>query len=228
MTARMRLPTFLPISADSRPGSIVPPITVGLLVKVLALSEEFLPCQKYRTKLAARASVLVRVVPLPWMSVLTVRLLPGVAFGMVTFGVLSNAPVAVTAVFAPGEAAAEDEEDAEDDEEAVDFDDPPQPARTRQASKGMAMSARKRRMKNLNSGGCQLRQPTGRTEWARPAPGCVQRTHSLCRYARLHPRDELLDPLVHRAERVLAQDRPLGLVVQLEVHPVDGEVADRK
>src|SRR6266567_3058235 len=94
------------------------------------------------------------------MSVLTVRLLPGVAFGMVTFGVLSNAPVAVTAVFAPGEAAAEDEEDAEDDEEAVDFDDPPQPARTRQASKGMAMSARKRRMKNLNSGGCQPRQPT--------------------------------------------------------------------
>src|SRR6266568_8656259 len=161
MTARMRLPTFLPISADSRPGSIVPPITVGLLVKVLAFSEELLPCQKYRTKLAARASLLVRVVPLPWMSVLTVRLLPGVAFGMVTFGVLSNAPVAVTAVFAPGEAAAEDEEDAEDDEEAVDFDDPPQPARTRQASKGMAMSARKRRMKNLNSGGCQPRQPTG-------------------------------------------------------------------
>jgi hypothetical protein len=60
---------------------------------------------------------------------------------MVTFGVLSNAPVAVTAVFAPGEEAA-DEED-----EAVDFDDPPQPARTTQASKGMAMSARKRRMK---------------------------------------------------------------------------------
>src|ERR1700749_3498467 len=102
MTARMRLPTFLPISADSRPGSIVPPITVGLLVKVLALSEELLPCQKYRTKLAARASLLVSVVPLPWMRVLTVRLLPGVAFGMVTVGVLSNAPVAVTAGLAPG------------------------------------------------------------------------------------------------------------------------------
>src|SRR5690349_14155840 len=147
MTARMRLPTFLPISADSRPGSIVPPITVGLLVKVLALSEELLPCQKYRTKLAARASLLVRVVPLPWMRVLTVRPLPGVAFGMVTFGTLSNAPLAVTAVFAPGEAAAEEDADADDEEEADDFDDPPQPARTRQASKGMAMSARKRRMK---------------------------------------------------------------------------------
>jgi hypothetical protein len=61
---------------------------------------------------------------------------------MVTFGVLSNAPVAVTAVFAPGEEAAD-----ADDDEAVDFDDPPQPARTTQASKGMAMSARKRRMK---------------------------------------------------------------------------------
>src|SRR6266566_9860059 len=41
----------------------------------------------------------------------------------------------------------------------------------------------------------------------------------------LHPGDELLDALVHRAERVLAQHGPLGLVVQLEVHPVDGEVA---
>src|SRR4029077_15323897 len=46
-----------------------------------------------------------------------------------------------------------------------------------------------------------------------------------CRYAGLHPRDQLLDPLVHRAERVLAQHGPLSLVVQLEVHPVDGEVA---
>jgi hypothetical protein len=62
---------------------------------------------------------------------------------MVTFGVLSNTPVAVTAVFAPGE----EDADADADDEAVDFDDPPQPARTTQASKGMAMSARKRRMK---------------------------------------------------------------------------------
>src|SRR6516165_5193945 len=88
-------------------------------------------------------SDLVRVAPVPWMSVLTVRLLPALAFGMVTFGVLSNAPVAVTAVFAPGEEPA----DADEEDEAVDFDDPPQPARTTQASKGMAMSARKRRMK---------------------------------------------------------------------------------
>src|SRR5207342_1426982 len=113
MTARMRLPTFLPIRADSRPGSMVPPITVGLLVKVLAFSEELLPCQKYRTKFAARASVLVSVVPLPWMSVLTVRPLPGLAFGMVTVGVLSNAPAAVTEVLAPAEAAAGDEDDPE-------------------------------------------------------------------------------------------------------------------
>src|SRR6476620_6741851 len=45
------------------------------------------------------------------------------------------------------------------------------------------------------------------------------------RYAGLHPRDQLLDPLVDRAERVLAQHRPLSLVVQLEVDPVDGKVA---
>src|SRR5204863_8667066 len=37
--------------------------------------------------------------------------------------------------------------------------------------------------------------------------------------------DELLDPLVPRFERVLAQHRPLGLVVELEMDPVDGEVA---
>src|SRR6476469_2163731 len=46
-----------------------------------------------------------------------------------------------------------------------------------------------------------------------------------CRYAGLHPRYQLLDPLVDRAERVLAQHGPLSLVVQLEVNPVDGEVA---
>src|SRR6266545_8200775 len=40
-----------------------------------------------------------------------------------------------------------------------------------------------------------------------------------------HAGDELLDSLVHGAERVLAQDGPLGLVVELEVYPVDGEVA---
>ncbi len=38
------------------------------------------------------------------------------------------------------------DEDDEDDDEAVDFDEL-QPARTTQASRGMAMSARKRRMK---------------------------------------------------------------------------------
>src|SRR5689334_24727745 len=44
------------------------------------------------------------------------------------------------------------------------------------------------------------------------------------RYAGSHPRDQLLDPLVDRAERVLAQHGPLSLVVQLEVDPVDGKV----
>src|ERR1700754_3578767 len=46
-----------------------------------------------------------------------------------------------------------------------------------------------------------------------------------CRYAGLHPRDQLLDPLVHRTERVLAQHRPLSMVVQLEGLPVDVEIA---
>jgi hypothetical protein len=70
--------------------------------------------------------------------------------------------VAVTAVLAPAPltlaAAPEAEPVAEADEEALDFDDDPQPARTTQATRGMAMSARKRRMKKtLKSGGCQPR-----------------------------------------------------------------------
>jgi hypothetical protein len=62
------------------------------------------------------------------------------AFGIVTFGVLPNDPVAVTAEF-----AAEEDEDGEEDD-AAGFDEP-QPARTTQASRGTARSARKRRMK---------------------------------------------------------------------------------
>jgi len=113
---------------------------------VLAFSEEEVPDQKYRTKFAAMASLLVNGAPLPWMSVLTVRLVPGWAFGMVTAGALPNKPVAVTDVFAPAEGKADDEDEAEDEAEAAGFDEP-QPARTTQASSGMAMSARKRRMK---------------------------------------------------------------------------------
>src|SRR5512142_260758 len=101
-------------------------------------------------KFAASASVLVRTGPVPWTSVLTVRSLPGRALGMVTVGALPNAPVAVTELFAPGPFTnADDVEEAAADEEAEDdFDDDPQPARATQASRGMAMSARKRRMKN--------------------------------------------------------------------------------
>src|SRR3954468_10902068 len=42
---------------------------------------------------------------------------------------------------------------------------------------------------------------------------------------RSHPVDQPLDPLVVGTERVLAEHGPLRLVVELEVHPVDGEVA---
>src|SRR5580704_14352483 len=73
------------------------------------------------------------------MSVLTARLLPALAFGMSTVGALPKDPVAVTAEF-------EDEDEDDEDDDALDFDEP-QPARTTQASKGIAMSARKRRMK---------------------------------------------------------------------------------
>jgi hypothetical protein len=55
---------------------------------------------------------------------------------MSTVGALPKDPVAVTDEF-----ALED-----DDDDAVDFDEP-QPARTTPASRGTAMSARKRRIK---------------------------------------------------------------------------------
>src|SRR5271165_1293575 len=137
MTARTRLPTFLPTSADSSPGSRLLGIIAGLPVKVFSFSEEPVPSQKYSTKFAAMTSVLVRMTPVPGMSVLMARLLLALAFGMSTVGVLPNAPVAVTDEFSFEE---------EDDEDALDFDEP-QPARTTQASRGTAMSARKRRMK---------------------------------------------------------------------------------
>jgi hypothetical protein len=61
---------------------------------------------------------------------------------MLTFGAAPNDPVAVTPELTPA--------DEEEDEDAEDDVDEPQPARTTQASRGMAPSARKRRMKNLN------------------------------------------------------------------------------
>src|SRR3954465_1097712 len=42
---------------------------------------------------------------------------------------------------------------------------------------------------------------------------------------RLHAGYELFHPVVHGAERVLAQDGALRLVIELEMDPVDGEVA---
>src|SRR3954464_6265061 len=41
----------------------------------------------------------------------------------------------------------------------------------------------------------------------------------------LHAGDELFHPVVHGPEWVLAQDGALRLVVELEMDPVDGEVA---
>ena len=41
----------------------------------------------------------------------------------------------------------------------------------------------------------------------------------------LHAGDQPFDPLVDRPERILAQHRALSLIVELEVHPINGEVA---
>src|SRR5580704_4220118 len=131
---------------------MVPPITVGLEVKVLAFSVLVFPSQKYRTKFAAMASVLVTVGPAPWITVLTVSLLLASSFGIFTTGVVPNTPATVTDAFefALALAAALELELAL----ALGFDEP-QPAMTRQRSSGITRIARRRRMKNLNREGRQ-------------------------------------------------------------------------
>src|SRR5690606_15134063 len=62
-------------------------------------------------------------------------------------------------------------------------------------------------------------QAVGLTETVSPAG---RRRNPLV--PRSHASDQPLHPLVVRPERVLAQDRPLGLVVELQVHPVHSEV----
>src|ERR1022692_4128724 len=56
------------------------------------------------------------------------------------------------------------------------------------------------------------------------AAACLTAGVHQATFIKLHPGDQLLHPLVDRAERVLAQHSPLCLVVELEMDPVDGEV----
>src|ERR1700722_1951452 len=158
ITARTRLPTFWPTSAVSRPGSMVPPITVGFWVKVFAFRVDVFPLQKYRTKFAAMASVLVIVVPVPGITVLTVSLLFASSLGIFTVGVAPNAPPTVTDEFAFELLAPALELELELE---LGFDEP-QPAMTRQASSGITVIARRRRMeKTSNVVGVRRSQPTG-------------------------------------------------------------------
>src|ERR1700721_3234643 len=119
---------------------MVPPITVGFWVKVFAFRVEVFPLQKYRTKFAAMASDLVIVVPVPGITVLTVSLLFALSFGIFTTGEAPNAPPTVTDG-SPFELLA-----ALELELALGFDEP-QPAMTRQASSGITVIARRRRIK---------------------------------------------------------------------------------
>lgn len=43
----------------------------------------------------------------------------------------------------------------------------------------------------------------------------------------LHARDQPLNPLIDRPERVFAQHGALRLVVEFEMYPVDGEITSR-
>jgi hypothetical protein len=91
---------------------------------------------------------------------------------MSTVGALPKDPVAVTAEF---EDEDEDEEDDDDDDDALDFDEP-QPARTTQASKGIAMSARKRRMKTSMVVDVSFTSLLARPSGPVPPSGDLQRT----------------------------------------------------
>jgi hypothetical protein len=87
---------------------------------------------------------------------------------MSTVGALPKDPVAVTAEF-------EDEDEDEEDDDALDFDEP-QPARTTQASKGIAMSARKRRMKTSMVVDVSLASLLARPSGPVPSSGDLQPT----------------------------------------------------
>src|SRR3954468_10177891 len=75
--------------------------------------------------------------------------------------------------------------------------------------------------------GCGARLPGCGPARQTPAPGGAASTRAARRRLRRssHAGDEAVDALVVGPERVLAQHGTLRLVVQLEVHPVDGEVA---
>src|SRR5258708_6808963 len=77
----------------------------------------------------------------------------------------------------------------------------------------------RRRSPRVAKGSSSPGRRTGSTTVPRPL------TCSQLHASRSHARDQALDPLVVGPERVLAEHGPLGLIVELEVHPVYGEVA---
>src|SRR6266436_1053118 len=161
--------------------------------------------------LARAAFPVFRASPVPLMGVLMTSFELAFCVGIVTLGVLSKEPETLTEALAS----------------AADEPDDPQPARTAQAASGTSRAAAKRRIcfLSIDFGVIDVAtsQPTAtsRVHWVNNRPGCTERGAS----AGLHAGDELLHPLVDRAEWVLAQHGPLGLVVELQVHPVDGEIA---
>src|SRR3954468_6779476 len=67
------------------------------------------------------------------------------------------------------------------------------------------------------------RWPRGRAGARHARSG--SRSRCRCGTTALQRRDQALHPFVLRLERVLAEDGALCLIVQLQVHPVDGVVA---
>src|SRR5689334_15892346 len=92
----------------------------------------------------------------------------------------------------------------------------------RKAAGSSAYPGTRSRISSRRSGrGASISAATRLTSRSRRSTRATLPVHLEC----LQRRDEFLDALVAGFERVLAEHRPLRLVVELEVHPVDGEVA---
>src|SRR4249920_3421846 len=105
---------------------------------------------------------------------------------------------------------------------------------TARGSRSIRWAVRRRRTRRSSSR--RVPRASSRAGWRRdravgagvPAEPCREvrrRTRRARPRTTSHVGDQLLDALVHAAERVLAEHRPLRLVVQLEVDPVHRVVA---
>ena len=155
------------------------------------------------------------------------------ALGAATYGYTELAELAELACYCPGRCTSRDARHAEQEAWRIEralrssglfrrFPGPPVAGPLGAVgSVGSPMSASSLRLSGLRGSTATL--TVVGSEPARKAGGADGARQA--RKARSEPRDELLHPVVVRSERVFQKDRTLSLIVQLQVHPVHGEVA---